>query len=244
MRIAVTGATGNLGRQVVAHLAGQDVAELSSRNANYEDPQALRKALQGADKLVFISSDGEAAKIILHHQNVIAAAVDAGVGHIVLLSGVDADLASPFCYAYTNGATETLLRDTGIPFSIARAGLFAEFFNGLVRQSGGRMPMAGGRVGLVTRADVAECLAALALSAPTGTHHDLTGPEALGLADFGGTDITPAEFTAELAAGGEEQWWIYAYASMFESIRQQRWATVSGEVERLTTRKPSPAPRP
>lgn len=244
MKIAVTGATGRLGRQVVAHLGGADVVELSSRNASYDDPHALRTALRGADRLVFISSDGEAARIIVHHQNVVSAAVDAGVGHVVLLSGVDADLASPFCYAFTNGYTEMLLRDTGIPFSIARAGLFAEFFNALVRQSGGRLPMAGGRVSLVTRADVAECLAALVLSAPTGAHHDLTGPQALGLADLRGTEITPAEFTAELAAAGEEQWWIYAYSSMFESVRQQRWATVSGEVERLTTRKPSPVPRP
>lgn len=227
MRIAVTGATGRLGRQVVAHLTGAQLVELHSRNANYDDPQALRHALRGADKLVFISSDGEAAKVLLHHQNVITAAIEAKVGHVVLLSGVDADLDSPFCYAYTNGVTEALLRESGLDFSIARAALFTEFFLSLVRQTAGRLPMGDGRITHIPRAEVAKGLAALALSPPTGTHRDLTGPRTVTIDDLDGTDVTPAEFIAELARAGEEPWWIYAYATMFESIRQQRWALIS-----------------
>lgn len=223
----MTGATGRLGRLVLPHLAGADVVELSRRNADYGDPQALRRAMRGAGKLIFISSDGEATKVLLHHQNVLAAAREAGIGHVILLSGVDADVDSPFCYAQTNGVTENLLRESGMDFSIGRAALFTEFFLGLVRQTGGRLPMADGAITLIPRADVAESLAALALSPPTGTHHDLTGPQALTIKDLQGTDVTPAEFIAELARGGEEPWWIYAYASMFESIRDQRWAKVA-----------------
>lgn len=224
MRIAVTGATGRLGRLVVDNLGQADVLRLSSSNANYDDPQALRDAMRGADKLVFISSDGEAAKVLIHHQNVIAAAKDSGIGHVVLLSGVDADVDSPFCYAHTNGYTELILRDSGLNFSIARAALFEEFFLSLVRQSNARLPMGEGKITLIPRAHVAESLAALALSPPTGTHHNLTGPRQLTIEDLNGTDVTPAEFIAELARHGEQPWWIYAYASMFESVRQQRWA--------------------
>lgn len=227
MRIAVTGATGRLGREVLAHLGTEDVVPMSSKNANYDDPQALREAMRGADKLVFISSDGEAAKVLLHHQNVLAAASEAGIRHLILLSGVDADVASPFCYAHTNGVTEAVLRESGLDFSICRAALFREFFLSLVRQTGARLPMGEGRITLIPRAEVAKSLAALALSPPTGTHLDLTGPQALTIKDFNGTDVTPAEFIAELAAKGEQPWWIYAYASMFESIRQQRWAKLS-----------------
>jgi len=227
VRIAVTGATGRLGRQVVPLLAGAEVVQLSRSNADYGDQQALRRAMRGADKLVFISSDGEAAKVLLHHQNVIAAAKDAKIGHVILLSGVDADVESPFCYAHTNGVTEALLRESGLDFSIARAALFAEFFLSLVGQTNARLPMGDGRITLIPRAEVAKALAALALSPPTGTHHDLTGPETLTLKDLHGTDVTPAEFIAELARSDEEPWWIYAYASMFESIRQQRWAKVA-----------------
>jgi NAD(P)H dehydrogenase (quinone) len=224
VRVAVTGATGRLGRQVLPHLVGHDVVPMSRSNADYGDPQALRRTMRGADKLVFISSDGEAVKVLLHHQNVLAAAMDTGIKHVVLLSGVDADLDSPFCYAHTNGATEKQIRESGLDFSICRAALFSEFFFSLVQQTAGRLPMGDGRITLVPRADVAKSLATLALSDPTGTHLDLTGPQSLGIDDLQGTDVTPAEFIAELARTGEEPWWIYAYASMFESIRQQRWA--------------------
>jgi NAD(P)H dehydrogenase (quinone) len=230
VRIAVTGATGRLGSQVVQHLPDDDVVPLSSGNANYDDPQALRRAMRGADKLVFISSDGEAARVLVHHQNVLAAASDAKIKHVILLSGVDADPGSPFCYAHTNGVTEAILRESGLDFSIARSALFEEFFHSLVRQTAARLPMGDGRITLIPRAAVAESLAALALAPPTGTHRDLTGPQALSLKDFDGTDVTPAEFIAELARSGEEPWWIYAYASMFESIRQQRWAKVADRV--------------
>ena len=46
--------------------------------------------------------------------------------------------------------------------------------------------------------------------------------------------ITPAEHCAEMAIAGEDPWWMYAYSTMFASIREQRWAAVSDEVRRLT----------
>ena len=54
------------------------------------------------------------------------------------------------------------------------------------------------------------------------------------------TAITPAELVADLAADGEDPWWIYAYSSMFASIREHRWATVSADAERLTGHPPTP----
>src|SRR5262245_51577230 len=113
VRIAVTGSGGALGGQVVRLLnaTDHDVVGLTRRNADYDDPDALRAALQGADTLVFVSSDGETARMLIHHLNVIEAAVAAKVSHVVALSSVDADPRSPFCYAVTNGHTERLLRE-------------------------------------------------------------------------------------------------------------------------------------
>lgn len=254
MRIAVTGGTGRVGGQVVHLLAGEgqhDVIALSSRTAPYDDPAALRAALHGVDTLVFVSSDGEAARVIVHHQNVLDAAMQTGVRHVVLLSGVDADVSSPFCYAHTNGHTERLLRASGLPYSIVRAGLFTEFFVGLIRQVGtsaagtAALPAADGRVCLVARSDVARCLAALALREPTNAHHDVTGPESLTVeavaaaAGYRYAETTPADFASALLRDGEAPWWTYAYASMFESIRQGRWAATSDAVTELTGREPA-----
>lgn len=273
MRIAVTGASGRLGGQVADLLAASGEhevvavtrrpgppAESSPRvtgaMADYNDPAALRAAFRGAGTLVFISSDGEAVNVLRHHQNVVQAAAAAGVGHIVALSGLDADPGSPFCYGVTYGYTEQLLYGSGCAVSIARASLFTEFFLGFLtpaRTSGElRLPAADGRISLVSRADVGRCLAALAVAEPTGRHHDITGPEALDVVAVAAragqqwaapvryADTDPASYLAELASTGLEAWWCYAFSTMFASVREQRWAGVSGEVARLTGRPPRP----
>ena len=273
MRIAVTGATGQVGGQVMRLLAaeqphqvvalsrrglpsGQWPERVSARAADYADPQALGAALRGADTLVFVSSDGPVAEVMVHHRNVIRAARDSGVAHIVALSGLDADLSSPFCYAVSYGYTEQLLAESGCPVSIARASIYTEFFLGFLvrsRASGQlRLPAADGRISLVSRADVARCLAALAVAPASGRYHDITGPQSLDLAKIAalatrewGTPleyarITPSEHCAEMAIAGEDPWWMYAYSTMFASIREQRWAAVSDEVDRLTGCSPTP----
>jgi NAD(P)H dehydrogenase (quinone) len=272
VRIAVTGANGQLGGQVVRLLADQqqhDVVALVRRKvaqedsqtprvsvaiAEYGDQAALRSALRDVNTLVFISSDGDATKVLLHHQNVIAAAADSGVAHVVALSSVDADIDSPFCYAVVNGYTEKLLDDSGCGVSVARASIYTEFFLRWLtpaRISGEiRLPAGDGRISLVSRTDVGRCLAALALAPSTGQYHDLTGPEALDLAaiaaltgdEFGRhvryTKMTPREHCKEMAEAGEEPWWMYAFSTMFESVRQGRWGAVTDEVARLTGRRP------
>lgn len=267
MIIAVTGASGRLGGQVVRLLAdqvGDQVVAVcrrpaafppgvSTRIADYADLGKLRTSLTAVDTLVLVSSDGEGTRVLTHHQNLVAAARDCGVRQIVALSGVDADFNSPFCYAITNGFTERLIRDSGCGFSIVRASLFAEFFGHFLlasRTSGQlRLPMADGDIGLVSRTDVGYCLAALARSAPTGRSHEVTGPVALDgpalaavAAQVWGRPVTyqpisAAEHTAQLAAT-EEPWWLYAYGSMFASIREQRWASITDEVRHLTGRAP------
>ena len=254
MKIAVTGGTGRIGGRVVELLeddGGHDVVALSSRTAPYDQPPALRRALTRVDTLVFVSSDGEAARVIVHHRNVLQAASDCRVGHVVFLSGLDVAVDSPFCYAFTNRDTEQLLRAAGLPYSILRAGLFTEFFLDLIRSCGTgesscevALPAADGQVSLVAREDVARCLAALALGGPTNQHHDVTGPESLLVGEIAAasghrfSDATPTQFASTLASLGEETWWIHAYSSMFDSIRQHRWQTVSSGVSQLTGRRP------
>ena len=269
MRIAVTGASGRLGGQVVSLLAKQtdaDIVALSrvptrgtravtARAADYGDLDALRRCLADVDTLVFISSDGEATRVLMHHLNVVSAARECGVGHIVALSGVDADIESPFCYAITNGFTEQAIRESGCGYSIVRASIFAEFFRHflLLAQETGRIsvPAGGGRVGFVSRADVGRCMSALALSPPTGRCHDVTGMSAWDMDAVASTaaavwgrpvayqPISAAEHIAQMSST-EEPWWLYAYSSMFASIREQRWDRAAAEVEQLTGRAPQP----
>jgi NAD(P)H dehydrogenase (quinone) len=219
MRIAVTGATGRIGGEVVKLLAADgahDIVAISRRpiatsryekrvraaTADYADRASLRTALRGVDTLVFVSSDGEATKVLVHHQNVITAAADSDINHIVALSGLDADLKSPFCYAITYALTEQLLLESGCSISVARASIYTEFFLPWLNQarSSGqlRLPAADGRVSFVSRSDVARALAALATAPPTGQTHEITGPEALDLPTL---QVVPAlERAAEIEA--------------------------------------------
>lgn len=43
--------------------------------AGYDDRDSLRAALHDVDTLVFVSSDGEAARMLVYHLNVVQAAV-------------------------------------------------------------------------------------------------------------------------------------------------------------------------
>src|SRR5215213_1845366 len=105
MRVAVTGASGRLGGQIVDLLAagGCDVVAVSRREpkprpgvtharADYTDPDSLRAAFDGVDTLVFVSSDGETHQLLRHHHNVIQAAAASEIGHVVALSSLDSDL--------------------------------------------------------------------------------------------------------------------------------------------------------
>lgn len=269
MRIAVTGASGRLGGQIVSLLAGRDDADVVAlsrrptpnsgaviaRTADYGDLDALRISLADVDTLVFVSSDGEGTRVLTHHLNVVSAARDCGVGHIVALSGVDADTESPFCYAVTNGFTEQAIRESGCGYSIVRASIFAEFFRHFLlpaRRTGRiSVPAESGRVGFVSRGDVGRCMSTLALSPPTGRCHDVTGLSALDMDAVASTaaevwgrpvvyqPITAAEHMSQMAST-EDPWWLYAYSSMFASIREQRWDRAAAEVEQLTGQAPQP----
>ena len=139
MRIAVTGASGQIGGQVVRLLATEQAHQavalsrrvvpsgrwpwVPARVPPTMPVWQVSTALRGADTLVFVSSDGPVAQVMAHHHNVIRAARASGVAHIVALSGLDADPSSPFCYAVSYWYTERLLAESGCAVSIVRASI-------------------------------------------------------------------------------------------------------------------------
>ena len=130
MTIAVTGATGHLGRLVLDELrrarpAGslvalvrdasraQDLADdgVRVRVAAYEDPAALVQGLADVDTLLLVSGS-EVGQRVAQHRNVIDAAVEAGVRRIVYTSAPRAD-SSPLVLAPEHRATEEMVRAAG-----------------------------------------------------------------------------------------------------------------------------------
>ena len=203
MTIAITGATGQLGRLVVPHLKARvPAAELvalvrtpakatdlgiAARHADYGRPETLGRALTGVDTLLLVSSS-EVGRRTAQHRNVIEAASRAGVRRVVYTSLLHAD-RSPLDLAVEHRATEADLAASGLPSTILRNGWYTENYtasipaalaNGAVLGSAG-----AGRISSATRADFAEAAAVvLTATGHEGKTYELAGDEAHTLADL------------------------------------------------------------
>lgn len=206
--IAVTGATGHLGRLALAALKQRapdatlvalvrDPAraadlEVEVRLADYNRPETLAPALNGVDVLVLISSNdmqGRAGQ----HRRVIDAARAVGVGRIVYTSILKGD-ASPMLLAADHVATEAALRASGVVFTLLRNGWYTENHLGALAaalEHGAMIGASGdGRVSSAARADLAEALAVVASAAGhEGKTYELAGDAA----------HTTAEIAAEVS---------------------------------------------
>ena len=202
MTIAVTGATGHLGRLVVDKLkakAGEAIVALvrsptnagglgvAVREADYAKPATLKSALAGVDVLLFISSSEIRERAAQHH-NVIEAAKAADVKRIVYTSLLHADV-SPMSLGVEHRATEAELKAAGIPHTILRNGWYTENHTasiGGALAGGAVIGSAGnGKFSCATRADYAEAaVTALAGTGHDGKTYELAGDHAYTLSDF------------------------------------------------------------
>ncbi len=203
--IAITGATGHLGRLVIAALLDQNVpaseivaivrdagkaADLAARGvqvrqADYAQPDTLTAALRGVDKLLFVSSS-EVGSRAAQHRNVVDAARATGVTLLAYTSIPKAD-TSPMVLAAEHKATEEMIRAAGLPFVFLRNGWYMENYTDNLAptlQHGALLGSAGeGRFTPATRADYAAAAAAVL----TGQGHEngvyeLGGDESVSLA--------------------------------------------------------------
>ena len=204
--IAVTGATGHLGRLVIAALLkkvpasgiiaavrnvekARDIAALGVhvRQADYNQPPAWDAALKGADKVLLISSSevGQRAK---QHRSVIDAAKRAGVKLLAYTSILRADTSS-LGLAAEHKETEALIRASGIPFTLLRHSWYTENYTASISNAlaqGAVYGCAGeGRIAAAARVDYAEA-AAVVLTAENqaGRVYELAGDTAFTLAEL------------------------------------------------------------
>ena len=204
--IAITGATGQLGRLVIQNLlntvpASQIVAAVRSpekaadlaalgvqvRQADYAQSATLDAAFQGVDKLLLISSS-EVGQRAPQHAAVIAAAQKAGVKLLAYTSLLRAD-SSPLGLAAEHKETEAMLRASGLPHVLLRNGWYTENYTGSVPaalQYGAVMGSAkDGRIASAARADYAAAAAAvLTKEGQAGQVYELAGDNAYTLAEL------------------------------------------------------------
>jgi uncharacterized protein YbjT (DUF2867 family) len=195
MRIAVTGATGRIGRLTTAALeaAGHQTVPLSRRaGVDAYTGDGLADALAGVDALIDATNTPaqDEAEIVDFFgrvtKNLLAAGEKAGVRHHVLLSivGIDRNRRTPH-YAGKR-EQERLVADGPVPWSIVRATQFHDFAAMVAgwAEKDGAATIAPLLVQPIAPADVAAILADVAVGAPLGTRLDIAGPQTQDLVDM------------------------------------------------------------
>lgn len=203
MTIAITGATGQLGRLVIEKLkarvpAGEIIAlardpakaadlGVPVRVADYAQPETLSAALAGVGTLLLISSDAVGQRLA-QHRNVIEAAKAAGVKRITYTSILHAD-TTPIALADEHKATEALIKASGLTYALLRNGWYVENYTGSLAgavAAGAVIGASGeGKISAATRADYAEA-AAVVVSTPDAENrvYELAGDTAFTRADL------------------------------------------------------------
>src|SRR5712691_5493145 len=202
--ILVTGATGLNGKELLRVLSASGVAvralvrnpakvEAIAALPNVEivqgdmaHPETLAAGLRGVDRAMLISSSDP---MMLDVQtNFIDAAKQAGVKHVVKLSGIMPELDSAFRFARMHGEIEKRLEASGMAFTHLRAGEFMPAYfrqvPSIVAKGAMFLPMENAKIASIDVGDIAEVAATvLTSSGHEGKIYPLTGPEALTMAE-------------------------------------------------------------
>lgn len=221
--ILVTGATGNIGRALVsdlmqaplsaavsaASLNGQSVVGVPGRALNLLDGDSVAAAMQGVERLFLLTPAHPEMEAMT--ANAVQAAQDAGVRHIVRVSGAGADPASDIAIARLQGRCDQIVIDSGIDYTLLRPKNFMQnfttFLRDMVRSGTVYSSQGDGRVPFIDARDIA-AVAARVLREPQeheGKAYTLTGPQALTNAEALAVIAEQIGRPIQLVAIGEEQ---------------------------------------
>ncbi|MCI2237596.1 NAD(P)H-binding protein [Paenibacillus sp. TRM 82003] len=263
--IGVTGATGQVGGRVARALTAAavphrlvvrdpsrapDLPGADVRVASYADGEALRHAFDGVDVLLLVSASEDAGRVALHRTAVEAAAA-AGVRRVVYTSFLGAAPDCTFTFGRDHAATEGLLAAARLETTVLRDSFYLDVLPEFVTDGALRGPAGSGRVGAVARADVAEvAVAALLDESHAGRTYDVTGPEALSVAEVAATitrvtgepvdyvEETVEEAYASRSGYGAPAWEVDGWVSTYTAIGAGELDVVTDVVQRLTGHPP------
>jgi len=194
-RILVTGATGTLGREVVAGLdarGGIVVRHVSRRPQPDRLPEShewrtadlessgLSAVVDGCDALIHLASGkGDGQADVVATRRLLETAADVGVRHAVVISIIGCDLI-PLPFYASKMAIEAEVRSSAAPWSIVRVAQFHSFVERLVSGTG-LLPIpspivADLRFQSVDEREAADALIDVALGAPLGDAPEVAGP--------------------------------------------------------------------
>ena len=183
--ILVTGATGNLGKATINSLLDKGIpanniaalvrdesksAEFKSKGiqvriGDYQNFESLKSAFEDVDKLLLISSSSEIAQRFEQHKNVINAAKECGVNHIIYTSFDMKDLRRSMMVedVQYHSDTSDYLKQIVLPYTLMDNTLYADMIPVIcgknILKNGISIPAGAGKVPFLPITEMAEALA-------------------------------------------------------------------------------------
>jgi NAD(P)H dehydrogenase (quinone) len=265
--IVVTGSTGHVGRLVAEELAalgermrllvrdrlrapqlpGAEVVQ-----GDYDDRGSLRGALQEGDRVFMVSLHEGPERRVELHQSFVDAAAEANVGQLVYLSFLNAGPDAIFLHARSHGATEAMLRYSGLQWTSIRNGMYADDVLGwfdeddVARETGG-----DGRMSFSYRPEIAKVIAhVLTTRGHEEKIYNVTTPESVSLSELAeiataatgrphryepvGEDVWEARWRAI----GRTGWELEGGSTTYAALRAGEFDVVADDYRRLTGNDP------
>jgi uncharacterized protein YbjT (DUF2867 family) len=273
--ILVTGASGNIGSEVVKQLLS-NAPEVSTKAAihssqnikkvkyddrvkiiqiDYNQPETVREALSGVDKLFLLTPDVPNAADLA--SNVVIEAKKAGIKQIVKQSVMGAALEADVGTMRLHRQAEKFIEQSGIPFTFLRPNEFMQnFINfhspSIKGNNAFYVPLEDAKVSLVDVRDIAAVAVKSLIDEDKHKNKTylITGPEALSyhqvaeiLSNTTGRKINYVNISDEEAREamkdiGMSDWLINTVSELSEYFRKGKASEISSAVEEVTGNKP------
>jgi len=271
MNILVLGATGNTGSAIVNQLkekeadfsiltsnkdsaAALELREDQIRVGDFADIPSLVAAMNGVSRIYLVMPMHP--NTVEWVSNVITAAKQADVQHIVKQSGLNASVSATSQIISDHAATDELIKDSGLTFTLIQPNSFFQnhYGNLATINSDGQFyaPLGNSSHSIVDMNDVASvAVAALTEQGHENKIHRITGSESLSsaeqakrLSEASGKEITfvdiPKESLEEALNGmGMDSWTSEKIAEMLAWFAAEKgYSEVYNTVEEVLGRKP------
>jgi uncharacterized protein YbjT (DUF2867 family) len=188
MKVVVIGGTGLIGTKVVSKLRqlGHEVIAASpSTGINTHTGEGLAEALSNTNIVVDLANspsfDEKTAVEFFQTagRNLLAAEINAGVGHHVAVSIVGVDRMQDNGYMKAKIVQENLIKASGVPYTIIRSTQFLEFLAGIATAAtqGNEVHLSEVKFQPIAAEDVASFVVQAALAAPINGKLEIAGPD-------------------------------------------------------------------
>ena len=268
--LLITGATGMIGSLLVDALVDQGVEftvmlrpggsgdriagkpGVSSTEGDFDDPESLRRALEGVDRAFLLTNSTERTEA--QQIAFVEAARAQRVGHVVYLSQLASDPQSPVRFLRYHGAVEAALRNSTVGWTFVRPNLILQAyipFAPMIAQGALQAPIGDEAVSVVDARDIAAvAAAALTEDGHVGKTYTVTGPAAVTHAEIatelgdavGRTvrfeSIPPEAFLAALTGAGMPEWQAEGVVEDYAHYDRGEASGVSPDVAQVTGTSP------